>query len=280
MNPEHMKNIVEAALLAAGRPLSMDVLLGLFAPPAPPDGQPDAEDASVQSVPAATEGAPDRATLREALDVLAEEYVARGIELTEVSSGFRIQVRQAYSDALRPLWSERPSRYTRALLETIALIAYRQPITRGEIEDIRGVSVSSSIIKTLLEREWVRVVGHRDVPGKPAMYGTTRHFLDYFNLKSLAELPTLAEIRDIDEITADLFGDSPEAVGPRGEGADPEALAEGAAEGVRIDTEPSEEAAGLPQLGTEESAGQQPPEELGRAADESAAAASIAPPGS
>jgi len=139
-----------------------------------------------------------------ALDALADEYMARGIELREVSSGFRIQVRQAYTEALRPLWSERPSRYTRALLETLALIAYRQPITRGEIEDIRGVTVSSSIVKTLLEREWVRVVGHRDVPGKPAMYGTTRQFLDYFNLKSLNELPTLAEIRDLDQFNPEF----------------------------------------------------------------------------
>jgi len=277
MSPEHVKNVVEAALLAAGRPLTMDVLLGLFAPPVPPDGHPDEQDTPVQTGPATPDGVPDRAALREALDALADEYATRGIELKEVSSGFRIQVRQPYSDALRPLWSERPSRYTRALLETLALIAYRQPVTRGEIEDIRGVSVSSSIIKTLLEREWVRVVGHRDVPGKPAMYGTTRHFLDYFNLKSLAELPTLAEIRDIDEITADLFGDLPEAAGPQGEGADPEASAGGPDEEAPIEREQPEEAAGVPH---EVSAGQQPSEELGRAADEPASVARIAAPGS
>lgn len=278
MSPEHVKNVVEAALLAAGRPLSMDVLLGLFAPPASSEGCPDAQDVPVPIGLAAPEGVPDRAALLQALDALADEYAARGIELREVSSGFRIQVRQGYSDALRPLWSERPTRYTRALLETLALIAYRQPITRGEIEDIRGVSVSSSIIKTLLEREWVRVVGHRDVPGKPAMYGTTRHFLDYFNLKSLAELPTLAEIRDIDEITADLFGDPPEAAGPQGEGADPEASAGDSAEEAPMETEQSEEAVEVAQLESEESVGQRPLEEPGRAAEEQASVASIAPP--
>ena len=213
MSPERIRNIVEAALLAAGRPLSLDILMGLFRPvgQAEDPGNAESEDA-VEAVSAA--GTPDRDEVRAALDALTADYMERGIELREVSSGYRIQVRPDHAEALRPLWSERPARYTRALLETLALIAYRQPITRGEIEDIRGVSVSSSIVKTLLEREWVRVVGHRDVPGKPAMYGTTRQFLDYFSLKSLAELPTLAEIRDIDAITGDLFGDPilPEAV--------------------------------------------------------------------
>ncbi len=207
MSPERIRNIVEAALLAAGRPLSLDVLTGLFQPAgvaAEPD-EGEAQEAVVGAAPAA--GIPGRDDVRAALEALAADYQVRGIELREVSSGYRIQVRSDHAEALRPLWSERPARYSRALLETLALIAYRQPITRGEIEDIRGVSVSSSIVKTLLEREWVRVVGHRDVPGKPAMYGTTRQFLDYFSLKSLAELPTLAEIRDIDEISGELFPD-------------------------------------------------------------------------
>ena len=203
-SPERIRNVVEAALLAAGRPLSLDVLTGLFQSAGvtvkPDEGE--AQEVVVEAAPAA--GLPSRDDVRAALDTLAADYQERGIELREVSSGYRIQVRPDHAEALRPLWSERPARYSRALLETLALIAYRQPITRGEIEDIRGVSVSSSIVKTLLEREWVRVVGHRDVPGKPAMYGTTRQFLDYFSLKSLAELPTLAEIRDIDEITGEL----------------------------------------------------------------------------
>lgn len=225
MSPERIRNVVEAALLAAGRPLSLDILMGLFQPavrPAGPAAEPgESEMADVVEV-APVAGTPSRDNVRAALDTLTTDYRERGIELREVSSGFRIQVRPDHAEALRPLWSERPARYTRALLETLALIAYRQPITRGEIEDIRGVSVSSSIVKTLLEREWVRVVGHRDVPGKPAMYGTTRQFLDYFSLKTLAELPTLAEIRDIDEITGDLFPN--------------EALPEGAGEAEGTDT--------------------------------------------
>jgi segregation and condensation protein B len=179
---EKLKQIVEAALLAAGRPLSLDQLLNLF------------EEREQ----------PEKKVLREALDSLMEDYQGRGIEVVEVGSGFRIQVRAGLSPWVSRLWAERPPKYSRALLETLALIAYRQPITRGEIEDIRGVSVSSSIIKTLTEREWVRVVGHRDVPGKPALYATTREFLDYFNLESLNELPTLAEIRDLDSINREL----------------------------------------------------------------------------
>ncbi len=179
---EKLKQIVEAALLAAGRPLSLDQILALF------------EEREQ----------PEKKALREVLDSLMEDYQGRGIEVVEVGSGFRIQVRAGLSSWVSRLWAERPPKYSRALLETLALIAYRQPITRGEIEDIRGVSVSSNIIKTLTEREWVRVVGHRDVPGKPALYATTREFLDYFNLKSLNELPTLAEIRDLDSINREL----------------------------------------------------------------------------
>jgi segregation and condensation protein B len=177
-----LKQIVEAALLAAGRPLSLEQLQALFDPGSEPD----------------------KKQLREVLEQLAEDYAGHGIELKEVGSGFRTQVRSAYAPWVSRLYAERPPRYSRALLETLALIAYRQPITRGEIEDIRGVSVSSNIVKTLTEREWVRVVGHRDVPGKPALYATTKEFLDYFNLQSLSELPTLAEIRDLDSINREL----------------------------------------------------------------------------
>ncbi len=179
---QRLLSIIEAALLAAGRPLTLDELLALF----------DVTDL------------PERQAVRAALKALAETYQGRGIELVEVGSGFRIQVRPEFSPWISRLWAERPARYSRALMETLALIAYRQPITRGEIEEVRGVSVSSNIIKTLLERDWVRVVGHRDVPGKPALYATTKGFLDHFNLKSLAELPTLAEIRDLDTINREL----------------------------------------------------------------------------
>jgi len=182
MSERSLKYIIEAALLASGRPLSIDQCLSLFL---------DDEQ-------------PDRDAIRAALDELAEDYKERSIEVKQVASGYRIQVREDYSEWVSRLWSERPSRYSRALLETMALMAYRQPITRGEIEDIRGVSVSSNIIKTLMERDWIKVVGYRDVPGKPAMYATTRVFLDYFNLKSLDDLPTLAELRDIDSINAEL----------------------------------------------------------------------------
>jgi len=180
---EHrLKSIIEAALLAAGKPLSLDDLLALF----------DVTDL------------PERQAVRAALKELGDDYQDRGIEVLEVGSGFRIQVRSKFAPWISRLWSERPPRYSRALMETLALIAYRQPITRGEIEEVRGVSVSTNIIKTLQEREWVRVVGHRDVPGKPSLYATTKGFLDYFNLKSLSDLPTLAEIRDLDSINREL----------------------------------------------------------------------------
>lgn len=188
MDETQLKNIIEAALLAAGRPLTIEHMLALF-------------DESER---------PERAAVRAALEALREDYRDRGIELKEVASGFRLQVRPALRDWISRLWEERPSRYSRALLETLALIAYRQPITRAEIEDIRGVSVGTSIMKTLQERGWVRVVGHRDMPGRPAMYGTTREFLDYFNLKSLDELPPLAELRDIDDLNAELDLPSPD----------------------------------------------------------------------
>ncbi|QKT04764.1 SMC-Scp complex subunit ScpB [Ectothiorhodospiraceae bacterium 2226] len=190
MNRPELKHIVEAALLAAGEPLSVERLLGLFG----------------------TDEPPARREVLEALEHLGEDCAGRGIELQEVASGWRLQVRQDLAPWVSRLWEERPARYSRALMETLALIAYRQPITRAEIEDIRGVSVSTQIVKTLLEREWVRVVGHRDVPGRPALYGTTRTFLDYFGLSSLDELPTLAELRDIDRINAELDLGAPDAL--------------------------------------------------------------------
>ncbi len=186
---DRLRHILEAALLAAGRPLSIDEMLRLFL---------DAEQ-------------PDRKQIRAALEALAADYEGRGLELRQVASGWRIQVRQEMSPWVSRLWEEKPPRYSRALLETLAIIAYRQPVTRGEIEDIRGVSVSSSIIRTLEERDWVRVVGHREVPGRPAVYATTRAFLDYFNLKSLEELPTLAELRDPETIGAELGLELPSA---------------------------------------------------------------------
>jgi len=191
MSDDRLKFILEAALLAAGRPLSIDEMMGLF------EG---------------SGAVPERARVRDALAELAADWQGRGAELKEVASGYRLQVRREFSPWLGRLWAERPPRYTRALLETLALIAYRQPITRGEIEDVRGVSVSPSIIKTLLERDWIRVLGHRDVPGRPEIFGTTRAFLDSFNLKSLDELPPLSEARDLDQVHADLFAGVDEPV--------------------------------------------------------------------
>lgn len=158
----------------------------------------------VSEEPEVQESANLKTSIKEVIESLQQDYAGRAMELKEVASGFRFQVRQEYSEHVGKLWEERPSKYSRALLETLVLIAYRQPITRGEIEAIRGVSVSSHIVKTLVEREWVRVIGHRDVPGKPAIFGSTKEFLDYFNLKSLDELPSLAEIKDLDKIAPEL----------------------------------------------------------------------------
>jgi len=182
-----VKVIVEGLLLAAGRPLTLDNIIQVFSK----DEQ------------------PDRKELIAVMESIAEECDGRGFELKEVASGYRFQVKQELSEWVAKLWEERPPRYTRALLETLALVAYRQPITRGDIEEIRGVGVSSNIIRTLLDREWIRVVGHRDVPGRPAMFATTKQFLDYFNLKSLQDLPPLSEIRDLaeDEPEFDLEDD-------------------------------------------------------------------------
>ena len=182
MNEHDLKHLIEATLLAAGRPVSSDQLLDLF----------DERER------------PTMEQLRAALDMLAAEYESRGIELIEVASGWRVQVRSRCADVVSRLWQERPSRYSRALLETLALIAYRQPITRSEIEEIRGVSISSTIMRTLQERNWIRVVGHREVPGHPELLGTTREFLDYFGLRSLDQLPTLAELRDVETIGVQL----------------------------------------------------------------------------
>ncbi|WP_202906240.1 SMC-Scp complex subunit ScpB [Ectothiorhodospira magna] len=175
MTPELLCRILEGALLAADRPLSLEQMERLF------------EDAE----------RPSRAELRQALEALARACDDRGYALRQVGSGYRFQVREALSPWISRLWEERPPRYSRALLETLALIAYRQPITRAEIEAVRGVTVSTQIIKTLTEREWVRVVGHKEVPGRPALYGTTPRFLDYFNLSSLDDLPSLMALKDL-----------------------------------------------------------------------------------
>ena len=177
-----LKIILEAVLLAAGEPLSLDRLLEVF----PENARPEREE------------------VRRTLVKLAADYAGRGMELAQVASGFRLQVPDTFAPWVSRLWEERAAHYSRALLETLALIAYRQPITRGEIEEVRGVSLSSSIMKTLQERDWIKVIGHREVPGRPALYATTRVFLDYFNLRSLGELPPLTVPRDLDTIGAEL----------------------------------------------------------------------------
>jgi segregation and condensation protein B len=188
MAMDNLKNVVEAALLAAGRPLEIDQIRELFEEYERPEGS----------------------DVKEVLAALAADYEGRAVELAEVASGWRVQIRATYSAPVSRLWQERPTKYSRALLETLALIAYRQPITRAEIEDVRGVTVNPNIIKTLTERNWVRVVGHREVPGRPELLGTTRDFLDYFGLKSLDQLPTLAELKDMDVVGVQL--ELPEAV--------------------------------------------------------------------
>ena len=177
-----LRNVCEAALLAAGRPLTVEQIAELFD---------EAERPGNQQV-------------RMALEALSVDYATRGIELREVSTGFRVQVRAEAASVVSRLWQERPAKYSRALLETLALIAYRQPITRGEIEDIRGVAVNPNIIRTLQERGWIRTVGYREVPGRPELLGTTREFLDYFGLKSLDNLPTLAQLRDVENLGVQL----------------------------------------------------------------------------
>jgi segregation and condensation protein B len=188
VSDRYLKNVIEAALLAAGRSLSLPELAQLF----------------VESA------RPTNAELREALTALGEEYAPRGIEIKETHSGFRVQVRAELAAEVARLWPERPPRYSRALLETLALIAYRQPITRAEIEAIRGVTVNPQTIKTLQERNWVRVVGVREVPGRPELLGTTAEFLDYFNLKTLEDLPPLADLQAMGEVVAKLDTDDAE----------------------------------------------------------------------
>ena len=220
MNESYVRNVIEAALLAAGGPLAVGELVRLF-----DDGvRPSAED------------------VRTALDSLAAEYAGRGIELKETATGFRIQVRRELAAEISRLWPERATRYSRALLETLALIAYRQPITRAEIEAVRGVAVNPNIIRTVIERNWVRVVGHRDVPGHPELLGTTREFLDYFGLKSLDELPPLAELRAAGDIHLQL--------GLAGDGAAAVEAAGATAEGETAI--PAEDAAGLPEDGADD----------------------------
>ena len=182
LSDDQLKSILEAALHAAGQPLTMERLQGLFT---------ELEQ-------------PGRERIRQALDALTEDMNERPVTLHMVGTGYRVQVRARYAEWVSRLWEEKPARLSRAVMETLALIAYRQPVTRGEIEEIRGVAVSTNIVRTLLDREWVRVVGHRDVPGKPALYGTTREFLDHFDLASLDKLPTLAELRDIETLNAEL----------------------------------------------------------------------------
>ena len=182
MDDKQIKYFVEAALLAAGRPLSIDQLQKLFD-----------HDAM-----------PEKSQIRQSISSLHEDYEERGLTIKEVASGFRVQVEAGMADRLQKLWEERPPRYSRALFETLALIAYRQPMTRGEIEEIRGVSVSSNITRSLIERDWIRVVGHRDVPGRPEMFGTTKQFLDYFGLKKLDDLPPLADLADWESLRVQL----------------------------------------------------------------------------
>jgi segregation and condensation protein B len=181
MEIKQIKNIIEAALLAAGEPVTIKKLQSLF-----------------------IEQELTHNDIAKAIEQLINDFKDRGIELVEVASGFRLQTKTILQPWISKLWEEKPKKYSRALLETMALIAYRQPVTRGEIEDVRGVAVSSYIIRTLLDREWIRVLGYRDVPGKPAMFGTTKEFLDYFNMKSLQDLPTLAEIKDLETIIPEL----------------------------------------------------------------------------
>jgi segregation and condensation protein B len=222
MDDTQIKHVLEAALFAAGRPVTLDKLGELFP----------------------KRSRPDKQNLQRLLEMLVADYEGRGIELKEVASGYRIQIKQSMNDWLTPLWDERAPRYSRALLETLSLIAYRQPITRGDIEAVRGVAVTTGIIRTLLERDWIRVVGHREVPGRPAMFGTTREFLDYFGLKKLDDLPPLSEIKDLDDFKLALdFPDfSPQidlVDGLEDEQSDPAAHEDAALEAAQLSAEDS-----------------------------------------
>jgi segregation and condensation protein B len=182
MSDSYLKNVIEAALLAAARPVSVAELAQIF---------------DEQSRPTAKE-------MRALLEQLSADYEGRGVAIRETANGFRFQVRSEFAHEVSRLWPDRPRKYSRALLETIALIAYRQPITRAEIENVRGVAVNPEIVKTLMERNWVRVVGHRDVPGHPELLGTTDEFLDYFSLKSIEDLPPLAELKSLSDLNLQL----------------------------------------------------------------------------
>jgi segregation and condensation protein B len=244
MNDQYVKNVVEAALLAAGRPLSIDELVGVF----------DERD----------ESKPE--DVRAAIAALSEDYASRGIELREVASGFRIQIKADVAQPVSRLWQERPAKYSRALLETLALVAYRQPITRGEIEQIRGVAVNPGIIKTLQERGWIRVVGHRDVPGKPELLGTTRDFLDYFSLKKLDDLPTLAQLKELEELRVQLSlpGAEPQAAPADEEGGATAGAAPSDADGHEVVASSGQSdaaQAGAPELGAQADDDEEQPEE-------------------
>lgn len=182
MDTNEIKYFIEAALLAAGRPLSIEQIMGLFE----------------------NDDSPERSEIKQIINILNEEYTDRGITISSVASGYRMQIKTTMVSRLQKLWEEKPPRYSRALFETLALIAYRQPITRGEIEEIRGVSVSGNIVRQLLDRDWIKIIGHRDSPGRPAMFGTTKNFLDYFGLKKLDELPTLSEMSDFENFNVQL----------------------------------------------------------------------------
>ena len=194
MDNDKLQPILEALFAASDKPISINQLFELFV------GDIDQ---------------PNKDDIRKAIEGLTEKHQHGGMELKQVASGFRLQVRSDYETWVARLWEQKPPRYSRALMETLALIAYRQPITRGEIEDIRGVSVSTNIIRTLEERDWVKSLGHKEVPGRPTLYGTTREFLDYFNLKTLNELPTLAEIRDLDQFNPEFSFDDNSEAAPR-----------------------------------------------------------------
>jgi segregation and condensation protein B len=255
---DSLKPIVEAALLAATHPLTIEQLGALFVEA----DRPSFED------------------FGRTLEALTADCEGRGIELKEVASGFRYQVRTQVHARISRLWTERQTRYTRATLETLALIAYRQPITRGEIEGIRGVSVSTQIIKSLEEREWIRVIGHREVPGRPALYGTTKTFLDYFNLKSLDELPTLAELRDLDTMAPELDFNGPPAAPLAALVAPPAAAPEAAGEAA-LETTGTADAADINALAaTSEAAAEATdtdPETAGFTPDAAATATATAP---